>query len=144
MPLAYKIGAYAAYPLLAAAGGALLSRANSKGAIAAAAVPLAGALVLSAVLGRYCRRCGESFLPRLLRLLILPVSIMTALAVRTPQMREQYFAFGLICLSGIVFSAAWQLSAPAVPETKKEGASETAGSRTGIAEKVRARSKPDG
>ena len=130
-PLAYGIGAYAAYPLLAAAGGALLSRADSKGKVAAAGVLLAGALVLSSVLGRYCRRCGERLPPRLLRLLIMPVAIMTALALRTPQMREQYFAFGLVGLSGIAFSAAWQLSARAAPETEKKESAETAGKRAG-------------
>lgn len=114
----YRLGAYVAYPLLAAVGGLLLSRADSWVSMAAAAVLLAGALVLSAFLGRYCRRCGERLLPRLLRLLIMPISIMTALGFRTAQLRGQYIAFVMVGVSVIMFSLAWQLSSPAVPVVK--------------------------
>jgi len=117
---AYMLGAYVVYPLLAAVGGSMLSRANSRGAMAAAGVVLAFRLILPALLGRYCRRCGERLLPRLLRLLVMPTAIMTALAYRTPQMREQYIAFALVGLAAFAFSAAWQLSAPAKPATKDD------------------------
>jgi MFS family permease len=118
--MAYALGAYVAYPILAAVGGALLSRADTRGKMAAAGVVLAGAMALPPVLGRYCRRCGERLMPRLLRLLIMPVAIMTALGFRTPQHQEQYIAFALVGFAAMAFISAWQLSAPAAPATEKE------------------------
>lgn len=114
-PWAYRLGAYAVYPALAAAGGALLARARSNAELVAAAALLGAALVLPGFLGRWCRRCGERLLPRLLRLLVLPAAVMTALAFRSPQRSEQYIALALIGLSAVAFSAAWRLSAPASP-----------------------------
>jgi|CXWL01.1.fsa_nt_gi hypothetical protein len=111
----YRFGAYVVYPLLAGVGALLLSRANSTGMMVAAAVLLSGVLFLSAFLGRYCRRCGERFVPRLMRLLVMPVAVMMALGFRTTQLRIQYIAFVLVGMSAVMFSLAWQLSSPAQP-----------------------------
>ena len=107
----YALGAYVAYPLLALAGGVLLARADGPAGLAAAASLLAGALALPAWLATYCRSCGERPLPRLLRLLLLPAAVCTALAFRAATGPEQFIAFGLVGASAVMFGIGWRLSA---------------------------------
>lgn len=109
-PGLYKLGAYVAYPLLALGGGLLLSRADRPAGLAAAVGLLLAALALPAGLGALCRRCGERPLPRLLRLLVLPVVICTALAYRSAHGAAQTLAFGLVGASAVLFILGWRLS----------------------------------
>lgn len=106
----YKLGAYVAYPLLAAAGGLLLTRVDRPAGFAAALGLLLAALALPVWLGAFCRRCGERPLPRLLRLLVLPAVVCTALAYRSAHGAAQYLAFGLVGASAVLFILGWRLS----------------------------------
>lgn len=109
-PWLYGLGAYVVYPALAAAGALLLSSATSPAGIAAASTLLAAALFFPALLGAYCRRCGERALPRLLRIIIMPAAIFAALTLRSASSPAQYAALGLLALSVIVFGAAFRLT----------------------------------
>lgn len=91
-----------------AAGAALLARAVSKPALAAAFALLAVGVVLMVWLGHYCGRCGERLLPRLLRLVVLPAALLTALAARSAQGLRQLVAFALFGLSIVAFGLAWR------------------------------------
>lgn len=109
-PGLYRLGAYVLYPLLALGGGLLLSRADRPAGLAAAAGLLAAALALPALLGTICRRCGERPLPRLLRLLVLPTVLCTALAYRSAHGAAQQLAFALAGASAVLFILGWRLA----------------------------------
>src|SRR4051794_6899908 len=94
-PWLYRLGAYVAYPLLAAAGGFLLANGDTTPQLAGGAVLLAADLALPAALGAWCRRCGERLMPRLLRLLVLPAAVCAALAFRSAQGTGQRVALAL-------------------------------------------------
>lgn len=109
-PWLYRLGAYVLYPLLAASGGLLLAQATRPGKLAAAGALLLAALALPAVLGMYCRRCGERPGPRLLRLLLMPAAIFAALAWRSATGSGQLTALALFGLSAASFSIAFRLT----------------------------------
>jgi hypothetical protein len=109
-PGLYRLGAYVVYPLLAGGGALLLSRVDGPAGFAAAGALLLGALALPVWLGALCRRCNERPLPRLVRLLVLPAVVCTALAYRSAHGAGQYLAFGLVGASAVFFVLGWRLA----------------------------------
>lgn len=109
-PWLYRLGAYVAYPLLAAAGAFLLAEGDTTPQVTAGAVLLAADLALPAALGAWCRRCGEKMIPRLLRLLVLPAALCAALAFRSAQGTGQRIALAMIGVSAVIFIAAFRMT----------------------------------